>query len=129
MDAVTDEPVGASPALAEVLARLYAEFIRYQNQKDLPGIRRCLHSASIAHAMMLRNFEVLFDRFTLAIAVHRECYLGTDGDYAYVRYEQTIEKITGPQFPDTRADNLAVFREEHGVWKLWQCVPLRMEPV
>lgn len=128
MDALMKDPGGSQPVLEETLVRLFADFVRYQNQKDLQGIQRCLHSGSVSSAVMLKTFETLFDRFTLEISVLGSRYGGTDGEYAYCRFAQTIEKIAGPEFTNTRADNLAVFKEDDGAWKLWSCLPLTMGP-
>jgi membrane fusion protein len=55
-------------------------------------------------------------------------YGGSDGEYAYCRFEQKIEKIAGPEFTNTLADNLAVIKQDDGIWKLWSCLPLMMRP-
>ena len=121
--------VNAEMDLVSRVVDLFSEFVHCQNQKDLPGIQQCLHEGSVAAAVLLRNFEKMFDRFTLDIRIRATHFVGSEGDYAYCRVEQTIEKVTGPELANTEVENLAVFRRDHGAWKLWQCVPLVMRPL
>lgn len=120
--------VGTDPLQAE-LAALYAQYVRYQNLKDLPGLMSCLHTDSTWRTTISKMFEPQFDNHTLNKEVHFSAYGGNDGEYAYYRFTQTLRRIAGPPFPENRTENLAIFRREGTGWKIWNCSPIWIEPL
>lgn len=117
----------ADSDLSMILPALFEDFVHFQNLKDMSGIQSCLHDESPGAAAMAQNFEALFDHFTLHVCVLASHYGGWDGDYAYCRFIQKLEKITGPEFNEGKVDNLIIFRQQGKDWKIWNCLPLSME--
>lgn len=110
------------------LKALFEAFIHYQNLKDMPGIQACLHEDSQALDSIQKSLEALLDHFTLQVGILDQAYGGTDGCYAYYRFTQKIEKISGPEFNDMQVENLIVFRQhQDGGWKIWNYLPLWMQ--
>lgn len=46
-------------------------------------------------------------------------YVGQDSDYAYARIEQETRKLSGPAFSDNAVDQIWVFRQFEGEWRIW----------
>lgn len=102
-----------------VLPALFEDFVHYQNQKDMPNLLDCLHPESPAYSVTEQGMEKLFNHYTLQVSVLGSTFGGNDDTYAYYRFQQTIEKIAGPDFQNCEIENLIVFRHHKENWKIW----------
>lgn len=130
MDAVPNRELpNTESELEMVLPALFENFVHYQNTKDIPGLLTCLHPESPAYISMGKSLEGLFDHYTLQVDIMGSTFGGSDESYAYYRFQQKIAKIAGPDFQDSMAENLIVFRQHEGTWKIWNYLPLWMKPL
>ena len=115
--------------LVSSLEACFEEYVHYQNLQDIPGILNCLHLASPSLPAMEKSLESLLDHYTLQVSIIDRIWVGFDGLYAYYRFRQRIEKIAGPRFRDVEAENLIVFRQQEEAWKIWNHLPLWVQPL
>jgi hypothetical protein len=96
--------------LATVLFALYQESIQLQNLRDIDGIIQLMHPQSVGRVAMQQFLEQLFNHFVFENTITKREFIGYDGDYAYCRFTQKIEKVSGPECHDTLVDNLVAFK-------------------
>jgi hypothetical protein len=131
MTTATCSPVASDDAgtLIESLTELYSAYVKYQNLKDMTRLLSCVHENSVWRPTIQKMFEPQFDNFTLAKEVQSSVYGGCDGEFAYFRFNQTVKRVAGPEFRNTRTENLVIFRREGGGWKIWNSIPLWIEAI
>ena len=119
----------ASQEQDQTLARLYAEVIRLQNLKDMTGVLSCVHAESFGRILIQQILEPFFNLFTLQYSLISHAYVGSDGEYTYYRAKVKIEKIAGPDFKNGLTENLVLYKQQQGQWKVWNRVLLTMVAV
>ena len=111
------------------LTGLYAEMISFQNLKDMQKVLNCIHNESMSRSTSKQLLEPLFNQFTLNNTIVNHSYIGADGEFIYSRFTQRIEKIAGPDFNNMLSENLVIFRQEDGKWKIWDQLILMIKPL
>lgn len=110
-------------AVTEVLR---ANFIA-ANEEDVVGYLLTVHFDSPVYEVTQDALQPQFRNYDLAFELLELRLLSVDGDYAFARGKQKVTKLGESDFEDNITDALYIFRQEVGVWKLWQQSPLEVE--
>jgi len=74
------------------------------------------------------QMEQMFPVFDLNTTLEEFSLVGVDGDYAIVRVKQKIERVSGPASLKSHInEQVLVFKQEQGEWKIWQAAMLDMD--
>lgn len=95
--------------------------------ESLDDLMKTMHTESPAYMHIKMQMEQMLPAFDMNVSVEEFKFVGMDGDYAIARVKMKMEKISGPMFQDHISDQIFVFKQELGQWKLWQAAMLDME--
>jgi len=97
------------------------------NEEDVVGYLLTVHFDSSVYVVTQDALEPQFRRYDLSFELLELRLLSIDGDYAVARGTQKVTKLGESDFEDNITEALYIFRQELGVWKLWQQSPLEVE--
>ena len=86
-----------------------------------------IHTGSPAYVQIKTQMEQLLPVFDMDASLVEFSFVGVDGDYAIARVKQKLKKVSGPMFQDHVSEQMFVFHQELGEWKIWQVSMLNME--
>jgi len=110
--------------ISNALKKAYEQHITAMDKEDNAAIMKSFHGQSPAIMQITQLMQQMFPVFDLKSELLNFKYIGLDGEYAIARVEQKSVKVSGPMFQDNITDTIFIFRQELGVWKLWQAAPL-----
>lgn len=87
--------------------------------EDLQGVLDTIHPDSPVRANTESQLRQLFETYDLQHELVSATYIGTDGEFAYLRAKQRTEKVDGPQFDDNTTESLHLLKQHEGEWKFW----------
>ncbi|MCF6344898.1 MAG: hypothetical protein L3J00_00335 [Thiomicrorhabdus sp.] len=82
---------------------------------------KTIHSSSPIALESRAQMEQIFPVVDMNTSLIEFSFVGQAGDYAVAKIKEKIEKVTGPaQFKSNEMEQLIVFKQEDGQWKIWQ---------
>lgn len=109
------------------LRNVFESHLAAQTASDTKAAMRHVHGASPIYEPTRRTLAQLLVNYRLECRLLSLDYVGTDGQYAYVRVRHSTRGLEGPAFRDNVTDQLAVMRAENGTWKIWSQALLGIE--
>lgn len=112
------------------LERVITEHITSTSKESesIEGLMKTMHSDSPVAMHLKTQMEQAFPVFDLNVSLMEFSFVGMNGDYAIARVKQKIEKVSGPASLKNHVnDQLFVFKQEIGQWKIWQAAMLDMD--
>lgn len=102
------------------LKTLVAQGARYVGEKDGGGLTRMASAAcgSPSYLFDMDRLQKLWAAYTIRVDIANINVLEVGADRAKVEVTQTLTKVSGPDFQDTRARHIYTFVKEDGAWKL-----------
>ena len=102
--------------LKDVVQRQFTAF----EDEDIAQIEATLHPDSPALAETLDIAREIAAAYNLEYSVGKHwIYIGQDDEYAYARIEQETRSLGGATFSDNAVDQVWVFRQFEGEWRVW----------
>ena len=98
-----------------------------QEAESLDDLMKTMHAESPAYMQIKTQMEQVFPVFDMDVALEEFSFIGIDGDYAISRVKLKMKKISGPMFQDHVAEQIFVFKQDHGQWKIWQAAILSVK--
>ncbi len=98
-----------------------------KESESLDDLMKTMHPESPAYMQIKMQMEQILPAFDMNVSIAGFKFVGIDDDYAIARVKMKMEKVSGPMFQDHISDQLFVFKQEQGQWKLWQAAILNME--
>ena len=115
-DASKTQDIALVEQLKDVIQRQFAAF----EDEDIGEIEATFHPDAPTLAETLAFVEELAATYDLEYSVGKHwIYIGRDDEYAYARVEQETRKLSGPAFSDNAVDQVWVFRQFEGEWRVW----------
>lgn len=98
-----------------------------KDSESIEDMMKTMHSGSPVALEMRTNMEQLFPVVDMDTSLSAFNFIGKTSDYAIAKIKQKVVKITGPaQFKSHESEQLIVFKQEDGQWKIWQISMLDM---
>lgn len=120
----SDVDVDASQLEAIITANIAATT---KDSESIEDMMKTMHSGSPVALEMRTNMEQLFPVVDMDTSLSAFNFIGKTSDYAIAKIKQKVVKITGPaQFKSHESEQLIVFKQEDGQWKIWQISMLDM---
>ena len=102
------------------LKNLTQEHFEAFEVEDFERIEATFHPDSPTLEQTMQATRQIAARFDLEYSVGRHwIYIGEDSDFAYARVEQETRRLDGPAFSDNAVDQIWVFRQYEGDWRVW----------
>lgn len=104
----------------DALDTLVRQGAQYVSGKDSRGLKLMASAAcsSPSYLFDLGRLERLWATYTISVGIESVRVLEVGAGEAKVEVAQTIRKVSGPDFQDTRAKHVYTFVKEDGAWKL-----------
>ncbi|MDO8532608.1 MAG: hypothetical protein Q7T26_10685 [Dehalococcoidia bacterium] len=104
----------------DALQALVAQGARYVTQKDSRGLTLMSSAAcgSPSYLFDMGRLEKLWATYAVRVDIESVRVVEIGADKAKVEVTQTLKKVSGPDFQDTRARHIYSFVKENGAWKL-----------
>ncbi len=104
----------------DALKALVAQGARYVGEKDSAGLTRMASAAcgSPSYLFDMDRLRKLWAVYSVRVDIENVNILEVGADRAKVEVTQTLKKVSGPDFQDTRARHIYTFVKENGAWKL-----------
>lgn len=104
----------------DALQALVAQGARYVTQKDSRGLTLMSSAACGSPSCLfdLDRLEKLWATYAVRVDIESVRVVEIGADKAKVEVTQTLKKVSGPDFQDTRARHIYTFVREDGAWKL-----------
>jgi len=99
-----------------------------KESESIDDLMKTMHTDSPVSMQIKTQMEQVFPVFDLNMALDEFSLVGLDGDYAMARVKQKIEKVSGPASLKSHInEQVYVFKQEQGEWKIWQAAMLDMD--
>ena len=96
---------------------------------NVDGVLETIHTKSPSYAQSKQVLDNLFAAYKLNVEMVSFNLIAEDDDFAYVRAQQKVTKVSGPEFKDNVTEQLMAFKLEEGVWKIWTTAILSISPL
>lgn len=93
--------------------------LQHTQNEDVAATLGDIHSQSPAYLPTQQMLKQLFPAYDLQYELISYKFIGEDDEFAYAKVKQRTKKISGPAFQNNEIEVLMVFKQEHGIWKLW----------
>jgi len=98
-----------------------------KDSESIDDVMKTMHTDSPVTMHIKTQLEQVFPVFDVNTTLLEFSFVGLDGEFAITRAKQKIEKISGPaQLKSHTSDQIIVFKQENGQWKIWQMAMLDM---
>ncbi|MCF6344896.1 MAG: nuclear transport factor 2 family protein [Thiomicrorhabdus sp.] len=92
-----------------------------KGSESIEDIMSTIHSGSPVALETRAQMEQILPAVDMNASLVEFSFVGQAGDYAVAKIKEKAEKITGPaQFKSNEMEQLIVFKQEDGQWKIWQ---------
>jgi len=99
-----------------------------KESESIDDLMATMHTGSPVSMHLKTQMEQAFPVFDLNVSLVEFSFVGMDGDYAIARFKQKLEKVSGPASLKSHVnEQLFVFKQELGQWKIWQAAMLDMD--
>lgn len=116
-------PVAAGAAdddkLVATLKSVVEDNLRAYDAEDADGAMRSVHTRSPQYDTTKAALAEQFQDFDLSAKITGFNYVGHDDEFAVARVKIQVEGPSGSVFVNNTSDNLILFHQEGGIWKLW----------
>ena len=109
----------ADNPLAATLRGVMEENLRAYDAEDVAGVQRTMHTRSPEYDPTVAALTEQFRDEDLTVKLVDFKYMGHDDEFAVARVKINVEGPPGSVFVNNTTDNLILFHQEGGVWKLW----------
>ncbi|TDO98961.1 hypothetical protein [Marinomonas balearica] len=110
---------------SEINAAIVANF-KHTQSEDAAAALNDLHSESPAYLSTKQALQQVFSTYDLKYELLNYQFVGEDSEYAYAKIKQRTSKVSGPAFDNNELEMLMIFKQEHGIWKIWTQVNLSL---
>jgi hypothetical protein len=93
--------------------------LRAYNAKDAAGSMRTVHTRSPQYDTTNAALPEQFKELDVKASLVDFKYMGHDDEFAVARVKIKIEGPAGSPFVSNTTDNIFLFHQEGGVWKVW----------
>jgi hypothetical protein len=108
----------ADDELATALRGVVEENVRAYDAEDVAAVQRTMDTRSAEYDPTLAALPSQFKDNLKAQLVDFK-YIGHDDEFAVARVKIKVEGPPGTAFMNNTTDQIVVFHQEGGVWKLW----------
>ncbi len=99
-----------------------------KESESIKDLMVTMHTDSPVSMHLKTQMEQAFPVFDLNVSLVEFSFVGMNGDYAIARFKQKLEKVSGPASLKSHVnEQLFVFKQELGQWKIWQAAMLDMD--
>lgn len=98
-----------------------------KDSESITDFMNTIHSGSPAYVQIKTQMEQLMPAFDMEASLVEFSFIGVDGGYAIARVKQKLKKVSGPLFQDNVSEQMFIFHQELGEWKIWQVAMLNVE--
>jgi hypothetical protein len=109
----------ADEKLAATLKGVVEENLRAYDAEDAAGVQRTMHTRSPEYDPTGAALTEQFRDEDLTAKLVDFKYMGHDDEFAVARVKIKVEGPPGSVFVNNTTDNLMLFHQEGGIWKLW----------
>jgi len=116
--------IDASQLKAVITAKIAATTKESESIEDM---MKTMHSGSPIALEVRTQMEQLFPIMDANTSLTEFSFIGKSEEYAIAKIKERVEKVNGPaQFKSLESEQLIVFKQEEGQWKIWQASILDM---
>ena len=120
--AFSNNEVNTAQLEAVITAKIVATAKESESIEDM---MKTIHSSSPISLETRTQMEQIFPVMDANTSLTEFIFIGKSGDYAIAKIKEKIEKVSGPpQFKSQESEQLIVFKQEAGQWKIWQATML-----
>jgi hypothetical protein len=105
--------------LAATLKAVVENNLRAYDGEDAAGTMGTIHTRSPQYDTTNAALAEQFRDFDLSTKVTNFRYMGHDDEFAVARVKIQVEGPSGSVFVNNTTDNLILFHQEGGLWKIW----------
>ena len=99
-----------------------------KDSESIEALMRTMHTESPISMMIKTQMEQIFPVFDINVSLVEFSFVGMSGEYAIAQFKQKLEKVSGPaQFKSHINEQIVVFKQDLGQWKIWQLTMLDMD--
>ena len=109
----------ADDKIAATLKSVVEDSLRAYDAEDADGTMRSVHTRSPQYDTTKAALAGQFQDLDLTAKVTDFKYIGHDDEFAVARVKIQVEGPSGTMFANNTSDNLILFHQEGGIWKLW----------
>jgi len=112
--------VAQESVLTDQLKNLVQKQMEAFEAEDFESIEHTFHPDTPVLNQTLMLARQLGETYDLEYNVGDHwIYIGQDDTYAYARIEQVTRKLDGPAFQDNAVDQVWIFKQFEGEWRVW----------
>jgi hypothetical protein len=105
--------------LAATLRGVVEENLRAYDAEDARGVQRTMHTRSPEYSPTVTAVTRQLDDDDLTVRLVDFKYMGHDDEFAVARVKIKVEGPPGSVYVNNTTDNIVLFHQEGGTWKLW----------
>jgi hypothetical protein len=109
----------ADDELAATLRGVVEENLRAYDAEDARGVQRTMHTRSPEYSPTVTAVTRQLDDDDLTVRLVDFKYMGHDDEFAVARVKIKVEGPPGSVYVNNTTDNIVLFHQEGGTWKLW----------
>jgi hypothetical protein len=109
----------ADDKLAATLKGVVEENLRAYDAEDAAGVLRSMHTRSPEYDPTRGALPEQFQELDAKAKLVDFRYMGHDDEFAAARVKIKVEGPPGSVFVNNTIDNIVLFHQEGGIWKLW----------
>jgi hypothetical protein len=109
----------ADDELAATLRGVVEENLRAYDAEDARGVQRTMHTRSPEYSPTVTAVTRQLDDDDLTVRLVDFKYMGHDDEFAVARAKIKVEGPPGSVYVNNTTDNIVLFHQEGGTWKLW----------
>lgn len=109
----------ADDQLATTLRGVVEDNLRAYDAEDASGAMRSVHTRSPEYEPTKAEIAGQFRDLDVTAKLTAFTYMGHDDEFAVARVKIKLDGPPGSVFANNTTDNIVLFHQEGGIWKLW----------
>ena len=105
--------------LAATLRGVVQDNLRAYDAEDADGAMRSVHTRSPQYESTRAALPEQFQDLDVTAKLTDFKYMGHDDEFAVARVKIQVEGPSGSVFVNNTTDDIVLFHQEGGIWKLW----------
>ena len=105
--------------LAATLRGVVQDNLRAYDAEDADGAMRSVHTRSPQYEPTRAALPEQFQDLDVTAKLTDFKYMGHDDEFAVARVKIQVEGPSGSMFVNNTTDDIVLFHQEGGIWKLW----------
>jgi len=105
--------------LAATLRGVVQDNLRAYDAEDADGAMRSVHTRSPQYEPTRAALPEQFQDLDVTAKLTDFRYMGHDDEFAVARVKIQVEGPSGSMFVNNTTDDIVLFHQEGGIWKLW----------